>query len=315
MIGWPVIFFCWVVSFVFAGIEAGLLSLDQVRLRHQVKLRNRAAIALDRLLKKPQRLLATVLLVTNFSDIAGLLLLTRRLVTLFGTAGYLVALLVAGPIYLFLLGVLPKSLFRRFPYRALAALAGLLVFTSRLLWPVLELGSQIGLLLFRRKKATPRLFAAREDLKQLTFESERQGALTPAERAMIHNVVDFRTVKVADVMVPLPRIIAINPQTTIPELLQLSAKTGVDRVPIITENGNPLGLVNVLDVLLDRSPAQELRHYTRRIVSATESESAYRIIRRLRAARLSLAAVLDEHQKLTGIVTVEDLVRRLVQST
>ena len=315
MIGWPVIFVCWVVSFVFAGIEAGLLSLDQVRLRHQVKLRNRAAIALDRLLKKPQRLLATVLLVTNFSDIAGLLLLTRKLVMSFGTTGYLVALLVAGPVYLFLLGVLPKSLFRRFPYRALAALAGLLVFTSRLLWPVLELGSQIGHLLFRHQKATPRLFAAREDLKQLTVESERQGALTPAERAMIHNVVDFRMVKVADVMVPLPRIVTVNPQTTIPEFLQLSAKTGIDRIPVITENGNALGLVNVFDVLLDENPAPELRHYTRRIVSATESESAYRIIRRLRAARLSLAAVLDERQRLTGIVTVEDLIRRLVQST
>ena len=314
MIGWLLIFLCWVASFVFGGIEAGLLSLDQVRLRHQVKLRNRAAIALDCLLKKPQRLLATVLLVTNFSDIAGLLLLTRGLVSLLGAVGYLVALLVAGPIYLFLLGVLPKSLFRRFPYRALAALAGLLVLTSRLLWPLLELGSQIGQLLFRHKKAAPRLFAAREDLKQLTFESERQGALTPAERAMIHNVVDFRTVKVSDVMIPRPQIIAVNPGTTIHELLQLSAKTGVDRVPVIAGNGGAIGLVNVLDVLLDQSPAPELRHYTRRIVSAAENESAYRIIRRLRAARLSLAAVLDEHRQLSGIVTVEDLVRRLVQS-
>jgi CBS domain containing-hemolysin-like protein len=226
-----------------------------------------------------------------------------------------VALLVAAPIYLFLLGVVPKSLFRRFPYRALAAFAGLLVFTSRLLWPVLELGSQIGRLLFRHNKGTPRLFAAREDLKQLTVESERQGALTPAERAMIHNVVDFRAVKVADVMVPLPKTVAVNPQTTIPELLQLSAKTGIDRVPVVADDGNALGLVNVFDVLLDRNLNQELRHYTRRIVSAKESEPADRIIRRLRAARLSLAAVLDERQKLTGIVTVEDLIRRLVQST
>ena len=260
MIGWPLIILCWVASFVFAGIEAGVLSLDQVRLRHQVKLRNPAAIKLDRLLKKPQRLLATVLLVTNFSDIAGLLLLTRRLVTSLGSSGYVVALLVAAPIYLFLLGVVPKSLFRRFPYRALAAFAGLLVFTSRLLWPVLELGSQIGRLLFRHNKGTPRLFAAREDLKQLTVESERQGALTPAERAMIHNVVDFRAVKVADVMVPLPKTVAVNPQTTIPELLQLSAKTGIDRVPVVADDGNALGLVNVFDVLLDRNLNQELRH-------------------------------------------------------
>ena len=103
MIGWIIIFCCWVVSFVFAGIEAGLLSLDQVRLRHQVKLHNHSAILLDRLMKAPERLLATILLVTNFADIAGLLLLTRRMVALLGIVGYPVALLVAAPIYLFLL--------------------------------------------------------------------------------------------------------------------------------------------------------------------------------------------------------------------
>ena len=54
---------------------------------------------------------------------------------------------------------------------------------------------------------------------------------------------------------------------------------------MITENGRALGLVNVFDVLLDRHSEQDLRHYTRRIVSASENESAYRIIRRLRAAR------------------------------
>lgn len=314
MIAWLVIVCCWVASFVFAGIEAGLLSLDRVRLRHQVKVQNHSAIMLDGLLKEPERLLATVLLVTNFADIAGLLLLTRRLVALLGTLGYPVALLVAGPVYLFLLGVLPKSLFRRFPYRALAAFAGLLVFTSRLLWPVLEMGAQIGRLLFRRTDAPPRLFAAREDLKQLAVESERQGALSSAERAMIHNVVDFRTVKVSDVMVPREQIVSVTPEATVSEVLELSGTTGIDRLPVISSDGTALGLVNVFDVLLDQVPPQALRHYTRRIVSAAENESAYRIIRRLRAARLTLAAVLNERDELAGIVTVEDLVRRLVQS-
>ena len=304
---------CWVTSFLFSGIEAGLLSLDQVRLRHQVKLQNHSAIMLDRLMKEPERLLATILLVTNFADIAGLLVLTRLLVTLLGTIGYPVALVIAAPIYLFLLGVLPKSLFRRFPYRALAALAGLLVFTSGLLWPILELGAQIGRLLFRRTKAPPRLFAAREDLKQLAVESERQGALTSTERAMIHNVVDFRTVKVSDVMVPLSKVVSVKPGTSIPQLLELSAKTGVDRLPIISKK-TALGLVNTFDVLLDQTPTGDLHHYSRRIISAPDNESAYRIIRRLRAARLTLAAVRGRRGQLTGIVTIEDLVRRLVQS-
>jgi putative hemolysin len=314
MIAWFAILVCWVVSFVFGGIEAGLLSLDQVRLRHQVKLRNHSAILLDQLLKRPERLLATILLVTNLADIAGLLLLTRRMVRLLGAAGYPVALLVAGPIYLFLLGVLPKSLFRRFPYRALAAFAGLLVFTSRLLWPVLEFGARLGQLFFRRIEAPPRLFAAREDLKQLTVESELQGALTSAERAMIHNVVDFRTVKVADVMVPRKRVVAARPETTIPELLDLSARTGINRMPVLAANGSALGVVNVFDVLLDQAVPRELGQYMGHIVSAAENESAYRIIRRLRGAHSTLAGVFDEQRRLTGIVTVEDLVRRLVQN-
>jgi CBS domain containing-hemolysin-like protein len=49
-------------------------------------------------------------------------------------------------------------------------------------------------------------------------------------------------------------------------------------------------------------------------VTAQENEPASRIIQRLRAARLGLAAVVDLKKNLIGIVTSEDLIRRLVQS-
>jgi len=50
-------------------------------------------------------------------------------------------------------------------------------------------------------------------------------------------------------------------------------------------------------------------------VLTTEDELAYRIVQRLRAARLGLAAVLDNKRNLRGIVAIEDLIRRLVSST
>jgi CBS domain containing-hemolysin-like protein len=55
--------------------------------------------------------------------------------------------------------------------------------------------------------------------------------------------------------------------------------------------------------------------YTRRIVTASDNEPAYRIIQRLRVARLGLAAVLDQEKKIRGIVAIEDLIRRLVSSS
>jgi putative hemolysin len=312
-----IIFCCWIVSFFFNGIESGLLSIDPVRLRQNVKRRAPAAVRLDRLLKHPERLLVTVLLFTNAADILGLLLLTRQLVHSFGYTGYLIALLIAFPVYLLLLSVLPKSLFRRFPFRALARLAGGLEFLSILLSPVLELGARIGrLLLPRRAAKRARLFAAREELKQITTQSEREGSLTATERAMIHNVVDFRGVKVRDVMLPLPRVVAVEPNASIEEALDLSASSGVDRLPIITPEGQPVGLVNVLDILLEQNGENKpLSSYVRRIVTTSEEEPAYRITQQLRAARLGLAAVLDGKKKIRGIVTIEDLIRRLVSSS
>jgi putative hemolysin len=314
MTAWLAIFACWMTSFLFAGIEAGLLAVDPVRLRAQAKRGQHAALRLERLLKHPERLLVTVLLVTNMADILALILLTHRLVRALGNSGFFVTLLVALPIYVFVLGVLPKSLFRRFPFRALATLGGLLEIVSTLLWPALELGTFFGrLFLPERKARRGRLFAAREELKQITAQSEQEGSLTATERVMIHNVVDFTMVKARDVMVPFAQMVTVDPNTGIEKILQLSASSHIDRLPVVTKKGEAIGLVNISDILFDQVRAP-LDKYIRRIVIAREEEPAYRLIQRLRAARLGLAAVVDAQRKLTGIVTSEELVKRLVSA-
>jgi len=311
-----IIFCCWVISFFFNGIESGLLSIDPVRLRQNVKRRVPAALRLNRLLKHPERLLATVLLFTNAADILGLLLLTSQLVRWYGHTGYLFALAIALPVYLFLLSVLPKSLFRRFPFRALARLAGVLELAVMLFSPVLELGARLGkLVLPARAAKRARLFAARDELKQITTESERQGALTSTERAMIHNVVDFSGVKVRDVMLLAAKVVALQPSASTQEALELSSACDVDRLPVIPPGGQPSGLVNVLDILLDQNGNKPLSDYVRRIVTTTEEEPAYRIVQQLRAARLGLAVVVDQKKNFCGIVAIEDLIRRLVSSS
>ena len=310
-----IILCCWVVSFFCNGIESGLLSVDPVRLRQNVKRRVPAAVRLNRLLKHPERLLITVLLITNAADIVGLVLLTRQFVRSFGSIGFLFAFFAALPIYLFVLSVLPKALFRRFPFRALARLAGLLELVTRLMRPVLEVGSRLRQLLLPKRAETRRLFAGREELKQITAESERAGGLTATERAMIHNVVDFRGVKARDVMVPLSKVVAVRPDSSIEEALELGNSSGLDRLPVINSAGQPSGLINVLDILLEENGDRPLNYFMRRIVTTTEDEPAYRIVQRLRVARLGLAAVLDRQRNFRGIVTLEDLVRRLVSST
>ncbi|PYK30521.1 MAG: hypothetical protein DME57_06665 [Verrucomicrobia bacterium] len=309
-----VIIACWAISFLFNGIEAGLTSIDAVRLRHHVKLNRAAAVRLDRLLQTPERLLATVLLVTNFVDIVALVLLTRMFVNKFDQLGFAFAILAALPIYLFGLTVLPKSLFRRFPFRALSPMSSVLELSMKALGPLLFAGTAFGQLFLPRKRKRARLFAAREELKQITAQSEREGSLTPTERAMIHNVVDFQNVTARDVMKPISQVATLNTTSSIEQVFEITKSSGAERFPVIDAGGDAVGLVNVLDILVDKERASSLTRYMRRMVTVQESELAARAIQRLRAARLELAAVVDQKRSLIGFVTSEDLIARLIRA-
>ncbi len=308
---WIALAICLLVSFLFAGVEAVLLSINPVRLSHNVRLKAPGALRLQALLHHPQRLLITVLLVTNMLKIWVLVLITQLLRPKIGDWSYAATFVIAIPVFVVLLEMLPKSFFRRFPYRLLAPLSEILRTVYWLLSPVIWLLAWAGKLLFRNEN--PRdLFIARDELKDLTSEVEQSGSLEPAERAMIHNVVDFRAVRGRDVMIPIERVASVKPETPVTELLAIAKEKGWDRFPVIAPDGQIIGLVRSFEVLLDGRLHTSAQHHLRRIINVRADEPATQIIRKLRAARMSLAAVLDENNRPVGVVRPEDLIDRLI---
>lgn len=334
---------CLLISFLYSGIEAGLLTISRVRLRSRVRAGELAAVRLDRLLSHPERLLATVLLVTNFADVAALVLVADALVRRLGApTGYWLALLVLLPIYLIGVQLLPKSLFRRFPYRALSPLAGLLEISSRLLTPFLHLGAALAGVLARRSSGSEpsaaaadvvqrrvNIFVAREELKNFAAEGERTGALSRAERGMIHNVVDFRGVRARDVMLPLPEPVTMRADLRVADVLAHATARALECTPVLAApaggGSNPpqgqssvavAALLDTFTLLLDRDPARTLAAagYLRRPpVIVSPDAAAYQLIRRLRAVRSNFAAVVNDDDRPVGIVRARDLVERLVR--
>jgi len=312
---WLIIGICLTISFLFSGIEAGLLSLNRIRLRHQVDLKDPAAIVLDGLLKYPGRLLGTVLILTNLMNLTALVLAVNAVDDWFGAGGYLVIFAFALPVNLILVELLPKALFRRFPYRALALFATPLKITYALLSPLFVLSSFIarGVISANIEKTPGQILLAREELKDLATESEREGALSEVERQMIHNVVDFRSIKAKEVMVPMDQVVSVHQNTSYEELLKLARSSNQNRFPVLDHQGHVIGLVNILEALLDRQPNATAYTYLRRIVTASGEEPAYNLIRRLRAARLSLATVIEPGKGTIGIVSAEQIIDRLIK--
>jgi putative hemolysin len=309
---WLLLVLCLVISFFVSGTEAGILSLHRLRLRRLARRKDRAAVQLHQLLEQPARLLVTALVITSLFNIGALVLLVNTLVNWFSWAGYLLTLVVALPLFLLVAELLPQAIFRRIAYKQLASLAVPLDLAAKVLTPVIYLGSVIAKSLLGLKR--PReIFVAREDLKHVTNEIERLGMLSSIERQMIHNVVDFRAVKVRDVMVPISRVITVRPESTVEELIDLSRRSHFDRYPVIDPLGKIVGMVNVFDLLVDQPLISIVRNYIRRILTVRPEEQASIVLSRLRAAPGSLAAVVDEQGNAIGIVSVEDLLNPLVK--
>ena len=317
---------CLLVSFLYAGIEGGLLSLNRVRLRSRAHQGEPGAVRLARLLARPGRLLATVLLVTNFADVAALVLITDAFVHVSGVRGYVIAGALMLPVYLLGLQLLPKSLFRRFPYRALVTLAGLLELTERILGPALSAGRWLlGRTLLPPLPAMDRgphsVFVAREEFKTLAAEGERTGALTPAEHGMVDNVIDFSSLTADHLMDrPSPEGFHLLPTANVvagprvADLLEFARARGLDYVPVLGAAGELTALLDVFALLLERDPQRDAGAYLRRPpLVVAPGDAALRVLRRLRAVRLNAAAVRDAQGRFVGIVRTSTLLQRLVR--
>jgi CBS domain containing-hemolysin-like protein len=91
----------------------------------------------------------------------------------------------------------------------------------------------------------------REDLADALMTSDTgDDAFSPDERAMLHNILRFREVRVADVMVPRADIEAVDQNITIGELMILFEESGRSRMPVYADTlDDPRGMVHIRDLL------------------------------------------------------------------
>jgi CBS domain containing-hemolysin-like protein len=110
----------------------------------------------------------------------------------------------------------------------------------------------------------------REDLADALLTDAADGdAFSPDEKAMLNNILRFREVRVADVMVPRADIEAVDQTITIGELMILFEESGRSRMPVYAETlDDPRGMVHIRDLL--SYVAKQARNKRRAVTKATK---------------------------------------------
>ena len=97
----------------------------------------------------------------------------------------------------------------------------------------------------------PDRHSIRDSFADALLSDEEHGlAFSPEERAMLHNILRLREVRVEDVMVPRADIDAVDQGTTITELMVMFEESGRSRMPVYCDHlDDPRGMVHIRDLL------------------------------------------------------------------
>ena len=150
------------------------------------------------------------------------------------------------------------------------------------------------------------------DLERVVANSRAAGTLPDEIGLVIDRIIDFPRRDVEHAMVPRVRVGTVRDTTTIAQMREEMA-TGHTRYPVIADNNDVAGVVELVDVLDHAADSDALVTTIARqplflptFMSLPDAQAA------LREGGQELACVLDEFGGFVGIVTVEDLVEEIV---
>jgi magnesium and cobalt exporter, CNNM family len=327
------IFFCLLGNGFFSGSEIALLSAKRGQIEALITEGNHRAARVKRLQDDPDTLLATVQIgVTLMGTLAGVLggylakLYVEPLVSASALGPWVAPAVAAtiivggGIVYVELvLGELvPKALALRYTTAVSVLVSGPVRLFERLSRPLIAFlkgSTRAVLLLFGIRDVGRRTFVSEEEIKHLVKEGREQGVLDQTEMELIHSVFAFSETPVKKVMIPRPKIFALDVNTSPEDAERLIVESGFSRVPVYEEGADDfIGVVYIKDALrlLERRQPLVLRKILQPVHFVPETKKVGALLKELQKRRTHLAMVVDEHGSVTGLVTMEDLLEEIV---
>ncbi len=307
--------FCGALSFLFSGMESGVLALNRLRVRHLMRAANRRAAVLNSYLENPEDFLWTILVGNTAANIA---IFSIGAFELFDWLGghrlwWTVAFIVLVFVFYIACELLPKTLFQRFPNRLTMLLAPPFRFFHLILSPLATIAAWFssGLLGLTGGRAfTGRLFRNREELRLVMQESAP--SLTSEERAMINRVLDLQNVRVRHIAVPFSDVVSITDTTPMSEVVNVCRERNLTRMPIFrADTKRVMGTMDMDAVLFrdDLDLQKQASAYAHGALFLAEDLLLEEAMRRMQRTGDRLAIVLDREQRERGIVSLQDILK------
>jgi len=308
-----------VASGFFSGSETALFSLSAAD-RTLLSRRSMIGSLLDSLLHDTQMLLITLMfgnmLVNVLYFVVSSALALKLDPKLHG--GWIIPATIAPLVFIIIFGeVLPKMIANLAPTTWVRTTVVPLYAVHRVIGP-LRIILQAGLIAPLGRLISPSVKPAAldaDELRALVEVSQDRGIIDPSEEHLLREVVRLSELKVRDVMVPRVDLKAVPIDIPAQQLLEFIRTEGVTKIPVYRRDLDAIaGVIYAKQALLARTGDARFdpRRLVRQVRFVPELQRVDQLLEEFRKSGTHLAIAVDEYGGTAGLVTLKDVVERMV---
>jgi Mg2+/Co2+ transporter CorB len=304
----------------FACAETGLMAVNRYRLRHKARMKKTYAIRLLKLLRRPDRLLAAILIGSTFANMIASSLATLIAFHFWGDEGALLAAIVLTLIVLIFVEIAPKTLAAIYPDKVARWVAYPIQIVMKVLYPLVWLANAITNALLRVLHISVTSYSVepltREELRSVVYETS--GKISRQYQNMLLGILDLNKLTVDDVMIPRHEISGIDIEQPWNAIIDQISKFHTDWVPVYRENVNQvIGVLYTRDVLrlllAQTSITKELlMQFLQEPYFVPEGTSLNAQLAYFQQSLDKVAFVVDEYGEIQGLLTLNDILEEIV---
>ena len=315
--GFVLLFVLLACSALVSGAEVALFSLNRTDIDEGLTQKSKPIQIVAKLLERPKKLLATILIANNFINIAIVILFDNLGHFIFGSlkTEWLKLIIEIGLVtFLILLfgEILPKiyasrnnvkfASFMAYPLKAIDIIFSPLSLPMRSL--TLKIHDKFG-----KQKSNLSVYQLSQAL-ELTSEDDT----TQEEQKILKGIVSFGNTDTKQVMKPRIDIFALNVEAKFLEILPVIVQNGYSRIPVYEDNIDQIkGVLYVKDLLpyLDRKQF-DWTSLLREPFFVPENKKLDDLMVEFQEKKVHLAMVVDEYGGISGLVSLEDIIEEIV---
>ena len=300
-----------------SGSEVALFSLSQKDIDDISNKDYNSGTLISRLLEKPKKLLATILVANNFVNIAIVIIFSSFSGRLFNgiesTIVRFILEVVVVTFFILLFGeVLPKIYANRNNMEFAKKVAIPISIMNNILSPI-SVPMRNGILFIEKKLNVQKGNFSVDQLSQ-ALELTSQNDTTDGEQKILEGIVTFGNTEVRQVMSPRIDVFALNIEESFAQVMPKIVEKGYSRIPVYKENIDQIEGILFIKDLIPHIDSEDFdwTKLLRQPFFVPENKKLDDLLKDFQGMKSHLAVVVDEYGGTSGIISLEDVLEEIV---